>query len=183
MLWFSKVLHISHSILDTSASTPLQTLLTSMHTHCSGLCETHSTSPAKESVVRMDVQQNGHDCGVWSLYALYSRALKRATKQQPARIFQDMDMRSPVDTLCFRFVLSFHQHTCTHCQLALRTKPIFIANSCLSSMSSSHCSMWPMCSAKCSVWSLCSNLHCTTPVCDPCAQPIVQCDPCHHTNI
>ena len=72
LLWFSKVLHISHSILDTSASAPLQTLLTSMHTHCSGLCETHSTSPAKESVVRMDVQQNGHDCGVWSLYALYS---------------------------------------------------------------------------------------------------------------
>ena len=36
----------------------------------------------------MSTQQNGHDCGVWTLYALYLRTLKTATKQERTRIFR-----------------------------------------------------------------------------------------------
>ena len=88
---------------------PLLSLLQQMPDHCSGLCATEAKSSPKVTVVRMDAQQNGYDCGVWTLYALHTRVLRTVTKQDPDNIFQDMHMQSPVQTLSFRCV-DAHPH-------------------------------------------------------------------------
>ena len=83
---------------------PLLSLLKVMHANCAGLCELHAKSCPQVSVVKMDSQQNGHVCGVWTTYAMYWRPMKTVIKQEPANIFQDMDFRCPQQTLRFRFL-------------------------------------------------------------------------------
>ena len=51
-------------------------------------------------------QQNSFDCGVWTCYAMYHRALHRATEQDPANIFKDMNLKTPEDARRFRSLLS-----------------------------------------------------------------------------
>jgi hypothetical protein len=75
-----------------------------MHSRYDGMAQPHFTSAGKVVVVRADAQQNGFDCGVWTLYALYYRSMKRATKQKKADLFSDMDMRTPQHALLFRFI-------------------------------------------------------------------------------
>jgi hypothetical protein len=52
------------------------------------------------------IQQNGNDCAVWAMYAMYIRAMKRATKTARAALFENMDMRNPQDDLHFRYPVS-----------------------------------------------------------------------------
>ena len=47
-------------------------------------------------------QQNSFDCGVWTCYAMYHRVLQRATEQEPANIFRDMNLKTPEDARRFR---------------------------------------------------------------------------------
>ena len=69
------------------------------------------------SIHNADVQLNSHDCGVWTCYALYHRALQSAIHQEPADIFKDMNMKTPQDAKLFRSC----QHT--GCSLLLSRLP------------------------------------------------------------
>ena len=71
----------------------------SMYVCVPGFCEAHTKSCPKVCVVKMDAQQNGHDCGVWTTYVIYWRVLKEVIKQEPVNIFQDLDLWSPHQTL------------------------------------------------------------------------------------
>jgi hypothetical protein len=62
-----------------------------------------STVPASVTVHAQNAQINGFDCGLWTLCALYTRALRRtASKSKPQLIFDDMFWNTPHDTLQFR---------------------------------------------------------------------------------
>jgi hypothetical protein len=81
---------------------PLLALLVVMHERCDVLVACHCPCAARVLVVRQTAQLNGSDCGVWTLYALYWRCLKRAIKQDKRRLFADMAMKDPNDALQFR---------------------------------------------------------------------------------
>lgn len=82
---------------------PLLALLVVMHERCHGLVVPQCASAGHVVVVRQAAQQNGFDCGVWTLYTLYWRSLKRAIKQDKRRLFADMNMKGPIDALQFRY--------------------------------------------------------------------------------
>ena len=81
---------------------PLVQLLDLAQDRCHGIMQGEGTS--RVQVVKSDIQQNGHDCGAWSMYALYTRAQKRATRYTRAALFENMDLRCPRGALKFRYV-------------------------------------------------------------------------------
>ena len=81
---------------------PLLALLVVMHERCDGMVACHCPCAGRVLVVRQAAQLNGCDCGVWTLYALYWRCLKRAIKQDKRHLFADMGMKDPNDALMFR---------------------------------------------------------------------------------
>ena len=107
----------SRSQLPTA---PLQALLVVLHKRCVGLCRSRTiddTERMPPSIHNANAQQNGFDCGVWTCYAMYHRALQRSTVQDPADIFKDMNMKTPQDAKLFR--------SCQHmgCSLLLSRLP------------------------------------------------------------
>lgn len=95
---------VAHSRCVLPAA-PLQALLVVLHKRCVGLCQSPTIDNTKRmppSIHNADAQQNGFDCGVWTCYAMYHRALQRATVQDPADIFKDMNMKTPQDAKRFR---------------------------------------------------------------------------------
>jgi hypothetical protein len=102
--------HVSYApLLRTHACVlpvaPLQALLVVLHKRCVGLCQPPAINNTKRmlpSIHNADAQQNGFDCGVWTSYAMYHRALQQATDQDPADIFKDMNMKTPQDAKRFR---------------------------------------------------------------------------------
>jgi hypothetical protein len=98
---------------------PLQDLLDVLRRRCVGLCLSPTIDNTKRmvSVHNADSQQNGYDCGVWTCYTMYHRALQQNTVQDPADIFKDMNMKTPHDAKLFRS----SQHT--GCSLLLSRLP------------------------------------------------------------
>jgi hypothetical protein len=80
---------------------PLLALLVVMHERCDGMVACHCPCAGRVLVVRQAAQLNGCDCGVWTLYALYWRCLRRAIKQDKRHLFADMGMKDPNDALMF----------------------------------------------------------------------------------
>ena len=86
------------------AADPLLTLLPILHSRCEGIVL--PTSSATVIFHTQHAQKNGCDCGLWTLAALYTRALRSTgTNADPADIFKDMPLRSPLDAMRFRFPL------------------------------------------------------------------------------
>jgi hypothetical protein len=82
-----------------------------LYKRCEGLCQPLSPENSQRmssSIHNADVQLNSHDCGVWTCYALYHRALQGAIHKEPADIFEEMNMKTPMDAKRFRS----YQHTC-----------------------------------------------------------------------
>ena len=98
---------------------PLQDLLVVLRQRCVGLCLSSTIDNTKRmvSVHNADSQQNGYDCGVWTCYTMYHRALQQSTVQDPADIFTDMNMKTPQHAKRFRS----SQHT--GCSLLLSRLP------------------------------------------------------------
>ena len=65
-------------------------------------CGHHWRGSRTITVVNHETQNNSCDYGVWMLYALYTRCLKKAAAQDPVRLFIDMDMKTPKDDTEFR---------------------------------------------------------------------------------
>ena len=110
---------VTHSRSELPTA-PLQALLVVLHKRCVGLCRSHAIDDTKRtppSIHNANAQQNGFDCGVWTCYAMYHRALQRSTVQDPADIFKDMNMKTPQDAKLFR--------SCQHmgCSLLLSRLP------------------------------------------------------------
>ena len=110
---------VTHSRSELPTA-PLQALLVVLHKRCVGLCLSHAIDDTKRtppSIHNANAQQNGFDCGVWTCYAMYHRALQRSTVQDPADIFKDMNMKTPQDAKLFR--------SCQHmgCSLLLSRLP------------------------------------------------------------
>jgi len=98
---------------------PLQDLLDVLRRRCVGLrlSPTIDNTKQKVSVHNADSQKNGYDCGVWTCYIMYHRALQQNTVQDPADIFTDMNMKTPDHAKLFRS----SQHT--GCSLLLSRLP------------------------------------------------------------
>jgi hypothetical protein len=77
-----------------------KTLLDVLQARCHGMRQGEGTS--RVQFVKKDIQENGSDCGAWAMYALYTRALKRATRYTRAALFDNMDMTCPRHALNFR---------------------------------------------------------------------------------
>ena len=94
---------VTHSRCTPPAA-PLQDLLVVLRQRCVGLCLSPTIDNTKRmvSVHNAKAQQNGYDCGVWTCYTMYHRALQQSTTQDPADIFTDMNMKTPQDAKCFR---------------------------------------------------------------------------------
>jgi hypothetical protein len=110
---------VTHSRSELPTA-PLQALLVVLHKRCVGLCRSRTiddTESMPPSIHNANAQQNGFDCGVWTCYAMYHRALQRSTVQDPADIFKDMNMKTPQDAKLFRSC----QHT--GCSLLLSRLP------------------------------------------------------------
>ena len=72
-----------------------------MKDRCDGMIVSMVT--ASVTVHAQSAQINGFDCGLWTLCALYTRALRRpAYKSKPQLIFDDMFLKTPHDALHFR---------------------------------------------------------------------------------
>jgi hypothetical protein len=81
---------------------PLVHLLDVLQARCHGIMQGEGTS--RVQFVKKDIQENGSDCGAWAMYALYTRALKRATRYSRAALFDNMDMKCPRHALNFRYM-------------------------------------------------------------------------------
>lgn len=68
-------------------------------------CDGMVVSKEKPSVTvhAQNAQMNGSDCGLWTLCAVYTRAIRRPPeKSKPHLIFEDMFLKTPLDALHFR---------------------------------------------------------------------------------
>ena len=101
------MLTLSIHSFPTSPAAPLHAFLAILHVRCAGICPGISPEERSTNVISTDAQQNGYDCGVWTLYALHTRVLKRAVQQQSERLFQDMDLKTSSDALKFRCICLF----------------------------------------------------------------------------
>ena len=81
---------------------PLVDLLDVEQARCHGIRQGEGIS--RVQVVKADIQENGHDCGVWAMYALYTRVWKRAIQYARPALFKNMDMTCPRDALNFRYM-------------------------------------------------------------------------------
>ena len=92
-----------HSFLVLAAD-PLHAFMAILHERCDRICPAVGVEERSTNVVACAAQHNGFDCGVWTLYALYTRVLKRAVQQQPEGLFHDMDLKTPSHALQFRCI-------------------------------------------------------------------------------
>ncbi len=93
--------------LSTSPAAPRYAFLAILHECCAGICPAASPQERSTNVISSDAQQNSYACGVWTLYALHTRILKRDVKKKTERLFQDMDLKTPSDALKFRCMCLF----------------------------------------------------------------------------
>jgi hypothetical protein len=87
-------------------ATPLFSLLRVLHERCDGLISTtaHYEVP-RLKLHQRDVQKNNTDCGVWTLCALYFRALKGPDVSDPGNLFATMDLKLPTDATLLRLYM------------------------------------------------------------------------------
>ena len=57
------------------------------------------------TVVKQNTQHTGFDCGVWTLYVMYWRMIKRSTLQDPHTLFADMDLKDQIGDTQFRYLI------------------------------------------------------------------------------